>query len=216
MGIWDEVVKGAGTGAVAAGLPTLGVGAIPGAIVGGVGGLIKGLLDDEKGPAAITATPEQSAAFEREKALREDAIEQARQMGGAAARDKAQKGALLYGAAGMGREGRLAGLRDIDVGAEGARQQAALEATIFAQEASPEAARQKKMAWLTQQMESLRAAGRLTPEAIRGLMPMAGGDPQVVAYLNQQAASAPGKASLAGDIGNIFGYITSGAIGGDA
>ena len=218
MGIWDEVVKGAGTGAVAAGLPTLGVGAIPGAIVGGVGGLIKGLLDDEKGPAAITATPEQSAAFEREKALREDAIKQAQQMGGAAARDVAQQAALVYGGAGMAPAGggRLAGLRDIGQGAEGARQQAALEATIFEQEASPEAARQKKMAWLTQQMESLRAAGRLTPEAIRGLMPMAGGDPQVVAYLNQQAASAPGKASLAGDIGNIFGYITSGAIGGDA
>ena len=215
MGIWDEVVKGAGTGAVAAGLPTLGVGAIPGAIVGGVGGLIKGLLDDEKGPAAITATPEQSAAFEREKALREDAIKQAQQMGGAAARDKAQKGALLYGAAGMGREGRLAGLRDIDVGAEGARQQAALEATIFAQEASPEAARQKKIAWLEQQIQSRFAAGHRESEDVLSLMPMAGGDPQVVAYLNQRAASAPGNASLAGDIGNIFGYITSGAIGGD-
>ena len=218
MGIWDDVVMGATTGAAAAGLPTMGVGIIPGAVIGGAGGLIKGLIDDdEKGPAAITATPEQSAAFEREKARRGEAIRQARGMGGAAARGAAQQGALAYGGAGMtpAGGGRLAGLRDIGQGAEGARQQAALEATIFEQEASPEAARQKKMAWLTQQMESLRAAGRLTPEAIRGLMPMAGGDPQVVAYLNQQAASAPGKASLAGDIGNIFGYITSGAIGGD-
>ena len=206
---------GATVGGLGAGIPSGGLLALPGAVAGGAAGALYGWLfgENEPSPKKITATPEQSAAFEREKALRQEAIKQAQQMGGAAARDVAQQAALVYGGAGMAPAGggRLAGLRDIGQGAEGARQQAALEATIFEQEASPEAARQKKMAWLTQQMESLRAAGRLTPEAIRGLMPMAGGDPQVVAYLNQQAASAPGKASLAGDIGNIFGYITGAA-----
>jgi len=167
-----------------------------------------GLFGRPPAPPEITATPEQSAAFERENQLRQEAIRQARGMGGAAARDASQQGALAYGGAGMAPAGggRLAGLRDVGMGAEGARQQAALEATIFEQEASPEAARQKKMAWLTQQIESLRAAGRLTPEAIQNLMPMAGGDPEVVAFLNAQAGQAPGKSTLLGDLGGIVEY----------
>ena len=216
-----ERAKGpAGTGAVAGGLgagaATGGLFAVPGAALGALGGALYGWLGGEnESSSKITATPEQSTAFEREKALRQEAIRQARGMGGAAARGAAQQGALAYGGAGMAPAGggRLAGLRDIGQGAEAARQQAALEATIFEQEASPEAARQKKMAWLTQQMESLRAAGRLTPEAIRGLMPMAGGDPQVVEYLNQQVATAPGRPSLGGDISNFFGYVTGDLVG---
>ena len=169
-----------------------------------------GLWGRDPGPAEITATPEQTAAHERETALRQEAVRQARGMGDAAARGAAQQGALAYGGAGMAPAGggRLAGLRDVGMGAEGARQQAALEATIFEQEASPEAARQKKMAWLTQQIESLRAAGRLTPEAVQNLMPMAGGDPQVVEFLNSQAAQAPGKATFMGELGGFVEYAT--------
>ena len=193
--------------------PGQSIGTAAGALLGGPGGAmtgrwIGGMFDQPK-DTSVTATTEQTAAFERENQLRQEAIQQARGMGGAAARGAAQQGALAYGGAGMAPAGggRLAGLRDVGMGAEQARGQAALEATIFEQEASPEAARQKKMAWLTQQMESLRAAGRLTPEAIQGLMPMAGGDPQVVDFLSSQAASAPGESSLTGDIGNIFKYI---------
>jgi len=162
------------------------------------------------GPTGISATPEQTAAFEREKSLRGEAIRQARGMGGAAARGAAQQGALAYGgvSGAPAGGGRLAGLRDVGQGAEAARQQAAMEATIFEQEASPEAARQKKMAWLTQQMESLRAAGRLTPEAVRSLAPMAGGDPQLIAFLDSQAAQAPGESSLRGDVEGVFKYLT--------
>ena len=219
MALWDSIKQdplkylgGAGAG-VAGGLAY----GVPGAVAGGIAGLVGGdLLSDATGlqgtgatPPSITATTEQTAAFERENQLRQEAVRQARGMGGAAARGAAQQGALAYGGAGMAPAGggRLAGLRDVGMGAEGARQQAALEATIFEQEASPEAARQKKMAWLTQQIESLRAAGRLTPEAIQNLMPMAGGDPQVVEFLSSQAAQAPGKSTLTGDIGNIFKYI---------
>lgn len=218
MALWDSIKQdplkyAGGVGAGVAGGLSFGV---PGAIIGGLAGLVGGdLLSDVTGlqgkgaTPSVTAKPEQTAAFEREKQLREEAIRQARGMGDAAARGAAQQGALAYGGAGMAPAGggRLAGLRDVGMGAEGARQQAALEATIFEQEASPEAARQKKMAWLTQQIESLRAAGRLTPEAVQNLMPMAGGDPQVVEFLSSQAAQAPGKSTLTGDIGNIFKYI---------
>ena len=211
---WERAKSGGKKGAVTGGLwgTTLGgVGAIPGAVLGGLGGMAAGALGwgaKGGGGTDITATDKQTAAFERENQLRQEAIQQARGMGGAAARGAAQQGALAYGGAGMAPAGggRLAGLRDVGMGAEQARGQAALEATIFEQEASPEAARQKKMAWLTQQMESLRAAGRLTPEAIQGLMPMAGGDPQVVAFLNAQAGQAPGKSTLLGDVGNIVEY----------
>ena len=209
-----DAETGAVAGGLGAGAATGGLFAVPGAVIGGLGGAMRGwLFGENESSSKITATPEQSAAFEREKALRQEAIRQAQQMGGAAARDVAQQAALAYGGAGMAPAGggRLAGLRDIGQGAEAARQQAALEATIFEQEASPEAARQKKMVWLTQQMESLRAAGRLPPEAVRGLLPMAAGDPQVVAYLNQQAATAPGKPSLPGDIKNAFEYIIGAA-----
>ena len=208
----SDALTGAALGAAAGtwAFPVVGTGL--GAAIGGAGGFLKGTFLDpllQGKPTSITATDKQTAAFERENQLRQEAIQQARGMGGAAARGAAQQGALAYGGAGMAPAGggRLAGLRDVGMGAEGARQQAALEATIFEQEASPEAARQKKMAWLTQQIESLRAAGRLTPEAIQGLMPMAGGDPQVTAFLNAQASSAPEESSLLGDVGNVFKYI---------
>jgi len=194
----------------------------PGKLIGGAvgslggpagmfwGSKIGGMFDKTKKPT-ITATPEQKAAYERETALRQEAIRQARGMGGAAARGAAQQGALAYGGVtgAPAGGGRLAGLRDVGQGAEAARQQAAIEATIFEQEASPEAARQKKMAWLTQQIESLRAAGRLTPNAIQGLMPMAGGDPQVVDFLQAQAEQAPGEATLGRDIANIGKYLVA-------
>ena len=173
-----------------------------------VGSMIGGAFDDKKKPT-LTVDPKQTAAHERETALRQEAIRQARGMGGAAARGAAQQGALAYGGVtgAPAGGGRLAGLRDVGQGAEAARQQAAMEATIFEQEASPEAARQKKMVWLTQQIEGLRAAGRLTPNAVQGLMPMAGGDPQVVAFLQTQAEQAPGEATLGRDIANIGKYL---------
>ena len=209
---WESVGKGTAKGAAAGaaiGSVIPGVGTVIG---GAAGGLLGGLFGGGGG-TKIGATPEQSAAFERETALRGEAIRQARGMGGAAARDAAQQGALAYGAAGGAPAGggRLAGLRDIGQGAEGARQQAALEASIFEREASPEAARQKKMAWLTQQMESLRAAGRLTPGAIQSLMPMAGGDPQIIEMLNQAAVSAPGETGgLGGFVTGVGDWLTSG------
>ena len=184
------------------------VGALGGPVGMFWGSKIGGMFDDKKKPT-ITADPKQTAAYERETALRQEAIRQARGMGGAAARGAAQQGALAYGGVtgAPAGGGRLAGLRDVGQGAEAARQQAAIEATIFEQEASPEAARQKKMAWLTQQIESLRAAGRLTPNAIQGLMPMAGGDPQVTAFLQTQAEQAPGEATLGRDLESVGKYF---------
>ena len=82
-----------------------------------------------------------------------------------------------------------------------------MEATIFEQEASPEAARQKKMAWLTQQIEGLRAAGRLTPNAIQGLMSMTEGDPQLAAFLQTQAEQAPGEANIVRDLKSVGKYF---------
>ena len=184
------------------------VGALGGPVGAIVGSKIGGMFDDEKKPT-ITATPEQTAAYERGTALRQEAIRQARGMGGAAARGAAQQGALAYGGVtgAPAGGGRLAGLRDVGQGAEAARQQAALEATIFEQEASPEAARQKKMVWLTQQIEGLREAGRLTPNAVQGLMSMTEGDPQLVAFLQTQAEQAPGEANIARDLKSVGKYF---------
>tara|TARA_R100000808_G_C2021129_1_gene69270 strand:- start:123 stop:467 length:345 start_codon:yes stop_codon:yes gene_type:complete len=102
--------------------------------------------------------------------------------------------------------GRLAGLRDIGQGAETARQQAALEASIFEQEASPEAAKRRNIAELTQMIESLRAANRLTPEAVRNLLPLATSQ-ESVDFLNAQAASAPGMATAQSDLANFGAYF---------
>ena len=210
----DRAVKGASVGGATGGLWTLpagGLGAIPGAILGGLAGAIGwdgGGSSGKSSAAEITATPEQQAAFARERQLREDAVRQARGMGGAAARDAAQQGALAYGGAGMAPAGggRLAGLRDIGQGAETARQQAALEASIFEQEASPEAAKRRNIAELTQMIESLRAANRLTPEAVRNLLPLATSQ-ESVDFLNAQAASAPGMATAQSDLANFGAYF---------
>ena len=131
MALWDSIKQdplkyAGGVGAGVAGGLSFGV---PGAIIGGLAGLVGGdLLSDVTGlqgkgaTPSVTAKPEQTAAFEREKQLREEAIRQARGMGDAAARGAAQQGALAYGGAGMAPAGggRLAGLRDVGMGAEGA------------------------------------------------------------------------------------------------
>lgn len=168
-----------------------------------------GLYGRDQPPPDITATTEQAAAFERENQLRQEAIMQARAMGDDFARDVSQRGALAYGGAGQGPKGggKLSGLKDVDVDANAARRKAAIQATIFEQEASPAAAERKNIAWLTQQIESLRAAGRLTPQAIEALIPMAESE-AAIAFLNDQRDRTPAQSSLLGDLGGIVAYAT--------
>tara|TARA_R110002051_G_scaffold117384_3_gene191035 strand:- start:1891 stop:2547 length:657 start_codon:yes stop_codon:yes gene_type:complete len=167
-----------------------------------------GLWGRDQPPPDVSATPEQSAAFERQNQVRREAIELARESGDAAARDQAQVAALAYGKAQEGPEGGalISGLRSVGADANVARTEGKLRGKIFEQEASPAAAERKNIAWLTQQIESMRAAGRLTPQAIEGLIPMAESE-AAIAFLNDQRDRSPAESSLLGDVGNVASYV---------
>ena len=125
------------------------------------------------------------------------------EMPGMAAREAAAAGAMAYGRQ-RGRGGAmLAGLRDVGITGQKARGQAALEATELSEKASKKVAGQKQM--IMQEIENLRKAKRHDKASVEALSYLAEGDPELMEFINQQAASAPGKSQSAEEKNRNFG-----------